>query len=96
LTRAPLPLPRAWGALLLGGLAATAGDSGAARTHLATAAAGFDEAGAGLYLATARFHLARTDGVEDPDHRMAEAAGWMLDHGVVQPDRMAALLAPGF
>ncbi len=77
LRRARLPLAKAWGALLQAGLEAAGSRPKQAAAHLATAAAGFEEAGAGLYREAARLRLAQVVGATtrngEPPRRWA---GW--------------------
>jgi hypothetical protein len=88
-----------WGdplaALARAGAAHLVGDDGAARSELAAAIAGFDAAGMGAYAAAARCRLGMLEG-GDAGAALLAAGTAVLAPAVRRPDRMSAVLAPGF
>jgi hypothetical protein len=57
---------------------------------------GLDAAGMALYAAAARARLAALDGGEAAEATAAKAVAWLAGQGVKRPERMIAMLAPGF
>jgi hypothetical protein len=92
--RAPWGVPVA--ALLRAGIAASSGDRGTAMRELACAERGFVEADMGLYAAAARRRWGQLAGGEHGKALADAAAQWMIGRGIEAPDRMTAMLAPGF
>ncbi|HVV86967.1 MAG TPA: hypothetical protein VHE35_28205, partial [Kofleriaceae bacterium] len=82
--------------LLEAGAAAAGGDRAGARGRLIEAVAGLDDAGLALYGAAARARLGAIDGGDDGKAMAANAVAWMAGQGVKRPERMIAMLAPGF
>jgi hypothetical protein len=81
--------------LLHAGADALTGDRAEAASRYAAAADRFAEADMGLFLAAARRRHGEMVGGDAGHAEMAEADAWMNAHGVVRPDRMTAMLAPG-
>ncbi|MEO8603800.1 MAG: protein kinase [bacterium] len=79
---------------LRGGIAASTGDTATAVDLLENAAQEFDHLDMGLNAAALRFQLAALLPAAEAPQRRAEQAAWMRDHGVRNPDRMAAVFAP--
>ncbi len=90
----------AWGdplaALLRAGVAASRGDRDAAVTALDRAVRGFHAVDMALYDAAARRCLGELLGGEEGAAMSRKATSWMEAQGIVSPERMTALLAPGF
>jgi eukaryotic-like serine/threonine-protein kinase len=86
------PWAKALALLLRAGVAERSGDPRAAATAYRDAGAALDRADMALYAAAARVGLHRID----PGDPAAELGGarWMTEHGVVEPARIAAVLAP--
>ncbi len=80
-------------ALLQAAVAAFEGDSEGCRELLLSAAGGFDAAQMALYAAAARSRLGTVTG--EP-RLVEEADAWMKQQRVERPNRMTAMLAPGF
>ncbi len=79
--------------LLEAGIANVQGDGDGCRFKLRGAAEGFDAAAMALYAAAARRRLGEVSG----DQGMVDEAGaWMRAQRIVHPERMTAMLAPGF
>jgi hypothetical protein len=72
------------------------GDRARAVTLLRRAAAGFDGANMALHATVARSRLAALVGGGEGDSLSSDAAAWMAQEGVVAPERMIAMMAPGF
>ncbi len=82
--------------LVCAGLAAARGDGAGAAELLRDAAARCDATAMRLYAECARRRLGELRGGDEGARLMAEADSWMAGQGVVSPERMAALLVPGF
>ena len=72
------------------------GDRARAVTLLRRAAAGFDGASMALHATVARSRLAQLVGGGEGESLSRDAAAWMAQEGVVAPERMIAMMAPGF
>ncbi len=72
------------------------GDDGSAEAGLRRAAEGFDAADMRLAAAAARWRQGELAGGDAGRAQVAEAADWMRDQEISRPDRMVAMLAPGF
>jgi eukaryotic-like serine/threonine-protein kinase len=92
--RAPWGRPLA--ALLEAGLASQRGDRERASAALANAAAGFDELEMAIFAASARRRLGELAGGSEGDELISRADSVMRAQQVVRPERIAAMLAPGF
>jgi hypothetical protein len=77
--------------LLLAGIAQVEGEREGAAASLETAIAGLEAADMALYAHAARRQLARLRG--EPT---TPIDAWMLGESIVRPERMTAMLAPGF
>ncbi|MEJ7813168.1 MAG: AAA family ATPase, partial [Gemmatimonadaceae bacterium] len=90
----------AWAApfapLLRAGVAAVRGDTAAAAAELATAAEGFDAAHMALYAAVSRRQWGQLLGGDQGRQLTANADAFMRAQGIERPERIAAVLAPGF
>jgi hypothetical protein len=89
-----------WGdplaALLHAGASWLDGEDARAAAELRAAVQGFDAAGMALYAAAARRRLGELLGGDEGAALIAIATAWMRAEGIVRPERMAAMLAPGF
>ena len=83
-------------ASLRGASASIRGDAGEALDAMNRAAQGFRAAGMALFAATARKRLGALLGGERGAALSGEATRWMRAQGVVDPDRITRMLAPGF
>jgi hypothetical protein len=81
----PVPSARGLATAARAGIAARRGDAASASRLLADAARALEDANVGAWAAACRMYLGNA----------AEAERWLIDHGVVRPDRFAALLVPG-
>ncbi len=72
------------------------GDDRSAELGLQRAAAGFAAADMHLAAAAARWRGGELTGGDEGRAQVAEARVWMRDQAIRRPDRMVALLAPGF
>lgn len=79
---------------LEGQIAALAGTPQLARPLMERAALGFEHLDMGLHAAAMRHQLAPLLTGPRAAHQRREAATWMRDHGVRNPARLAAMLAP--
>jgi hypothetical protein len=82
--------------LLKAGVANRAGDADAAVEALRRARAGLVTAGMRLYGAAAGHRLGGLLGGDEGRELREEAEEWMRGEGIVRPDRMINMLAPGF
>jgi hypothetical protein len=82
--------------LVRAGAAVQSGDGDAARAALAEAAAGFDAADMALHAAVARRCEGRLRGGAAGAADVERADAWLAEAGVKNPERIVALLAPGF
>jgi hypothetical protein len=80
---------------LRAGIAATTGDPRAATEFLEKAALGFEHMEMSLHAAGARLRVATLVGGPEGSRLAAEPRAWMVDHGVQDPGRIAALFHPG-
>ena len=83
-------------ALVRAGAANLRGDDARARAHLDDAIAGLHLAGLALFEAAARRRRGRLIGGAEGRAEAALAERWMLENGVVHPERASAMMAPGF
>jgi hypothetical protein len=91
-----MPWATALAHLLAAGAAAVAGDTERARGRLIEAVAGLDAAGLALYGAAARARLGGLDDSDTGKAMVANAMAWLTRQNVRRPERMIAMLAPGF
>jgi eukaryotic-like serine/threonine-protein kinase len=82
--------------LIRAGVQAHAGDNDAACASLEQAAALFDRHQMALYAASARRRLGALRGGADGERLVAEADAWMRERRIARPERVTAVLAPGF
>lgn len=90
------PGARAFAEAIRAGAAALGGDRAAAATALESAASAYADSDMALRAAAARRRLGELKGGEEGRALVEAADGWMRDHGIARPDRMAALFVPGF
>jgi hypothetical protein len=83
-------------ALVRAGIAASRGDADGAHTWLANARRGFRAAHMELFAAVAKLRFGELLGREKGEAMVMDADRWLKERGVVRPDRLAAMLAPGF
>ena len=90
----------AWGeplaALVRAGARKLAGDDAGAVAELDAAIAGFDATGMALDGELARLRRGELVGGDEGAALRARAIAWMVGQGIKRPDRIAAMLAPGF
>jgi hypothetical protein len=90
----------AWGhalaALILAGVAALAGDRERAHQQLERAARGCADTDMGLFEQVARRRQGELAGGADGGAAAAAATAWIANRGIADPDRITAMLAPGF
>jgi hypothetical protein len=72
------------------------GDDALARQLLSRAVAAFDRKGMALYAAAARRRLGALLDGDEGAHCRQQSDAWMACEGVVDPQRMTRLIAPGF
>ncbi|MCG8424481.1 MAG: AAA family ATPase [Proteobacteria bacterium] len=84
------------GELLRAGIAHTRRNSDAAIGHLRRALLGFESAEMALYAAAARRQLGILLGGDEGRELVQSAEAWMNGQDIADPDRMTAMLAPGF
>ncbi len=96
LRRENFPGARPYCRLLRAALARERGDTERAMALLSVAAEGFDAADMVLYAAAARRHLGRMAGGEPGQNLVRDADALFARETVKNPERMAAMLAPGF
>jgi hypothetical protein len=82
--------------LLEAGLAALAGERDAEIAALRAAVTGLDAFDTGLFSHAARRRLARLVGGDEGAALAVQADGWFAAQGVANPDRLTAMLAPGW
>jgi hypothetical protein len=82
--------------LLQAGLSARRGDQDGALALLSSAITSLDEAGMSLHAACARWQRGRLLGGEEGRQLVASSAAWMAERKVRRPERMAAMMVPGF
>jgi eukaryotic-like serine/threonine-protein kinase len=83
-------------AMIRAGVSVLEGDKDRAATLLASAARGFEAADMALFLSAARRRLGELLGGDEGRELAAASSEWMAERGVVSPDRMTEMLAPGF
>jgi eukaryotic-like serine/threonine-protein kinase len=96
MAREHMPWIAPFAPLLRAGIDSVRGDDDGARRQLAVAAEGFDRADMRLYAAAARRHLGALTGGSKGLALVVQADGVMRSQGVPRPDRLAAVMAPGF
>src|SRR5262249_50333182 len=82
--------------LLRAGLAAATGDDARARALLGGAGPGFDGVDMKLHAAAARLQGGLLVGGDEGRARAAAARAWLAEQSIKRPERMAAMLVPGF
>jgi hypothetical protein len=93
--REDMPWGDALALLLCAGACRLRGDTSMAITTLALAASALDAVDMGLHAAVARRRQAELIGGELAEGLVRSANAWMSSHGVKNPTRMTAQLAPG-
>jgi len=83
-------------ALLSAGIAATRGQPAAAVEHLTTAVTVFRRRGMALWHAVAQRRWGSLVGGAEGAAAIAAADSWMNGQGITRPERITAVLAPGF
>jgi hypothetical protein len=96
LARRRYPWNRAYGLLAAAGLDALLGALDPARRKLEAAVASLDQVQTRMYAAAARRRLGRLVGGDQGQRVLAEGTAFMTAQGVVDPERMTLMLAPGF
>jgi hypothetical protein len=91
-----MPWSNPLAALLRAGIASTRGDADRALVELEQAEAGLVAADMALYAAAARYRRGKLLGGDEGRALTSAALGWMAGQGVVSPEPMVALHAPGF
>ncbi len=81
--------------MLLGGVALVDGDAEAALAHYTEAIAVSDEGELAMFAAASRRRRGEILGGDDGATLIAEGDGYMASQGVVDPERMARMIAPG-
>jgi hypothetical protein len=82
--------------LIRGAVSAIRGDTESARRDVATAAEGFDKADMRLYAAAAWRRLGQITGADKGAQLVQQAERFMRDQGIPRPDRVTAIMAPGY
>jgi hypothetical protein len=82
--------------LVRAGIAMMRQDAGGARQLLQDAAGRLESAGLHLHAAAARRRLGEQVGGGEGRYLVEQADAWMKGQSIRRPDRMTALLAPGF
>jgi eukaryotic-like serine/threonine-protein kinase len=96
LRRDPLPRAAPMAELLEAAMAAACGEATAARDRAEQAADSFERQGMHLFGAAARVVLSRLPGVRDGRVDAQTAREKFVAEGVVHPDKLVRVLAPGF
>ncbi len=91
-----LPVATGLAALVRAGAARCDGRTDEAAAELRTAIAALDPHQTGLLVAAARRRLGQTLGGSEGAALVAEADAWMTGHGVASPERLTAMLVPGW
>ena len=86
----------ALGQMVEAGARAVSGDAAGATDALRLAIQGFDTARMDLHLHVARARLGPLIGGVEGQREADQARHWFERQGVTHPDRLVALLAPGF
>ena len=87
---------RVWATLLEAGAAFQVGDRKSASTHLRATIEHAEGGGMPLCGACARLRLAELVGDDEAEKISAPAQAWMKEQGIIEPDRVLAVVAPGF
>ena len=89
-----------WGmplaALLRAGVAIARPDAAAAARHLREALTGFERGQMQLFSAATRRRLGELVGGDEGRELVVQASAWMTARRIKDPDRMTAMLVPGF
>src|SRR5262249_23045446 len=96
LDREKTPVCHVWALRLRAGVSSLGEDAGAAAVLLRTAASAADENDMGLCAAVARRRLGVLLRGDEGAALVAQADEWMRGEGIVNPSRMADVIAPGF
>ena len=91
-----MPWSTPLGRLIEAALSAKKGDAERAVRLLSEAETGLDEANMPLHAACARWQKGRLLGGDEGRRLVESAAAWMKERKIQRPERMAAMLAPGF
>ncbi|AUX49029.1 ATPase AAA [Sorangium cellulosum] len=91
-----MPWGDALAAAVRAAVAASHGEAELAAQQIAEAVRGFDAAGMALYAAAARRRQGELLKGDEGRAAALTANGWMQEQGIVSPDRMTAMLLPGF
>jgi hypothetical protein len=81
---------------LLSGVESMRGQEEEAVIHLRGSITDFTAAGMPMHVAVSRMRLGKLVGGDEGKRLLAEADDWMQSEGVVKPERVAAMIAPGF
>jgi len=82
--------------LVLAGVQGIRGDEAGAALLMERAMSGFEAAGLVAFVMAAKRRLGALRGGEVGANLVADADGWFRSEGVAKPDRITAMLAPGF
>jgi len=96
LRRESVQFPHPWSHLVLGAVALQRGDTARACAELRRAAETATEQGMELEMAAARRRLGTIVGGTEGAVLIARAEEWLAGEGIVAPDRMLEIVAPGF
>lgn len=96
LGREGTPYAKALASLLQAGVAGVSGDRELARELLHKAASHCDDADMGLYATAARYHLGRLVGGDQGAEIVESAEDKMRHQEILDPERISAVLVPGF
>jgi tRNA A-37 threonylcarbamoyl transferase component Bud32 len=96
LSHEPVPYARAWAELLLAGIAAKERRTAGAMAHLREAIPLCESEDLLLCLAAARLRLGQLIGGDEGQRLVTSAETWMRSERIVKPERMAAVVTPGF
>jgi serine/threonine protein kinase len=91
-----MPWSTPLGRVLEAALAARRDDTDTAVRLLGEAQTGLNDAGMPLHAACARWQRGRLVGGDEGRGQVESAAAWMKDRRIQRPERIAAMLAPGF
>jgi serine/threonine protein kinase/tetratricopeptide (TPR) repeat protein len=80
----------------LAGVESMRGRSAEAVVHLRGSITDFTGAGMPMHIAVSRMRLGKLLGGDEGKRLLVEADEWMQSEGIVEPARVAAMLAPGF
>ena len=90
------PWAEALATLLRAGSAAVRREAAACRELLLSAVQTFEAVDMALYAAAARHRLGEITGGQEGHDLMTDAEAWMREQRIVDPQRITAMLAPGF